>query len=89
MSSNLDCVIEMDSQIHNEKLDSQAQTFYNESGQESDSEMFPSDSNEKLNLDASTEGTNPCDELKKKLADWARNHNISYSALSELLHILA
>ncbi|KAL7402593.1 hypothetical protein ABVT39_017180 [Epinephelus coioides] len=43
VSSNLDCVAEMDSQIHNEELDSQAQTVYNESGQESDSEMFPSE----------------------------------------------
>lgn len=88
VSSNLECVAEINSQIPNEELDSQTQAAYIESVQESDSEMFYSDSSEELHLDGSTEGTNPCNDLKRKLADWAPNHNISHSALSELLHIL-
>ncbi|TKS71949.1 hypothetical protein D9C73_006022 [Collichthys lucidus] len=47
VSSNLECVMEMNSQIHNGELDSQ--TLAIESGQ--DSEMFYSDSSEELNLD--------------------------------------
>ncbi|XP_056449900.1 uncharacterized protein LOC130385424 [Gadus chalcogrammus] len=34
------------------------------------------------------EGSDPCSELKDKLADWAAKRNISHSALSELLPIL-
>lgn len=78
----------MNSQTPNEELDSQTQAAYIESVHESDSEMFYSDSSDKLHLDGSTEGTNPCNDLKRKLADWAPNHNISHSAFSELLHIL-
>ncbi|XP_034546374.1 uncharacterized protein LOC117817727 [Notolabrus celidotus] len=64
------------------------QDFQYESDQEPDYDMLSSDSNEEFDSEGCIEETDPCTDVKRKLADWAASRNISHSALSELLQIL-
>ncbi len=72
---------------HSEELGSQ-------SDEESHSEVVSKHSFEATNDQTDSESTvdksDPCSfsDITRKLGDWAVNHNISHSALSELLHLL-
>ncbi|XP_070404835.1 uncharacterized protein [Nothobranchius furzeri] len=86
----------MDNQIPREDLSCEA--ILSENGKESDTE-FEEDKEQsvaetkcngtELDLDSTFEETDSRCELKRNLANWAVNRNISHSALTELLHILA
>lgn len=84
-SANLNYVTERESQIPDD-LDSQI--FFAESGQESESSVLSNDSSEELNLDSIVEERDSSNDVKRILAEWAANRNISHGALSELLLIL-
>ncbi|XP_016521655.1 uncharacterized protein LOC107834578 [Poecilia formosa] len=95
----LDCASEVDNQIPSEKRSFEIHLSENE--KESDAEFEDENeeqsvagrtctaSNIEMDFNSTSEETDPTCELKIKLADWAANRNISHSALTELLHILA
>ena len=91
LNEELDCHAERDQDEERDKgSDSEERDQDSDSEemwQTSDSEERDQESDNETKTDI-VEGSNPCSELRGKLADWAAKRNISHSALSELLTIL-
>lgn len=86
MSHQIKTVTGPESHIQVGMLDLQG--FQYEGDQEPDCDLVSSDSNEEFDAEGCIEETEPCTDVKRKLADWAASQKISHSALSELLQIL-
>lgn len=89
---------ELESHASNDSNDSQICGHHDELGSQCDeksrSEIVYSHSceatNDQTDSDSTVDRSDPCSfsDIKRKLGNWAANHNIPHSALSELLHLL-